>query len=136
GRRAGAGLHPAPGCSADRVDPHRVGRLPAAALPAGPDRPDRQAPLARRHHRRGRPRRAGLVRVPHPAQHRGDGAAAGRRHGDRGHPARCRLHDGAARHGHRQRAHRAGPGGGAGVPAPARCSAGHPRDGGSRRRNM
>ncbi|CAA9289149.1 MAG: RsbS, negative regulator of sigma-B, partial [uncultured Friedmanniella sp.] len=113
---AGAGLDPAAGLPADRLHPHRPGRHPDGAVPAGPRAPDRGAPGPRGGHRRRGPRRAGLLRLADAARHRRDGPAAGGGHGDRRDPAGGRLHHGRPGHGHRQRAHRARPRGGPGLP--------------------
>ena len=63
-----ARLDPAAGLLPDRVDPHRPGRHADGAVPRGPDRADRPAPVPRRHHRRRRARRPGLLRRPDAAR--------------------------------------------------------------------
>ena len=93
----------------DRLDPRRPGRPRDRPVPEGSCGADRHLPRPRHHHRRRRPRRDGLLRLPHPAQPRPRSALTRCGNGHRRHPADGRLRDGAAGHGPRQRPHRARP---------------------------
>src|SRR5215213_5066451 len=101
--------HPQAGAVPHRVHPGRFDRHRRPAPAGRRDGAGRAVPLARDRGRRDRAGRHGLLRVALAARDRPHDAPARGRDGDRRHPARGGVRDGAARLELRGRPHRAGP---------------------------